>query len=131
MILVVGSTGALGRKVTRSLVASGEHVRAMSRVIARTDELKALGAKPVRGDLRDPDSLEFALRGVKTVVAAAHAILGRGDESSEKIDDEGHRTLIEQAKAAGVEHFIYTSVIGASRDHELDFMRTKAKIEDY
>src|SRR4029079_4885064 len=91
----------------------------------------ALGAKPVRADLRDPDALEFAVRGARVVIAAAHSLLGRGEESSEKIDDEGHRSLIDAAKSAGGEHCIYTSVIGASRDHPVDFWRSKARIEDY
>lgn len=129
MILVVGSTGTLGRKVTRSLLASGEQVRAMTRVVAKSDELKSLGAQPIRADLRDRDSLEFALRGVRAVIAAAHAMLGRGDEASDIVDDLGHRTLIDVAKAAGVQHFIYTSVIGASSNHPIDFWRHKANVE--
>ena len=129
MILVVGATGTLGRKVVRTLLASGEHVRAMTRILAKVDELKALGARPVRGNLSDPESLEFAVRGVRAVVAAAHSILGRRHESSEAVDDEGHRSLIDAAKAAGVEHFIYTSVFQASPDHPIDFWRTKARIE--
>ena len=131
MILVVGATGSLGRKVVKSLVASGEDVRAMTRVVSRADDLKALGARPVRGDLTDPDSLEFALRGASSVVMAAHSMLGRGAEASELIDDKGHRTLIDLAKAAGVEQMIYTSVLGASSDHPIDFWRTKARIERY
>jgi NADH dehydrogenase len=129
LILVVGSTGTLGRKVTRSLLASGEQVRAMTRVVAKSDELKSLGAQPIRADLRDADSLEFALRGVRVVIAAAHAMLGRGDEASDIVDDLGHRTLIDVAKAAGVQHFIYTSVLGASSDHPIDFWRHKANVE--
>ena len=129
MILVVGATGTLGRKVVRTLLASGEHVRAMTRILAKVDDLKALGARPVRGNLSDPESLEFAVRGVRAVVAAAHSILGRRHESSEAVDDEGHRSLIDAAKAAGVEHFIYTSVFQASPDHPIDFWRTKARIE--
>lgn len=129
MILVVGATGTLGRKVVRTLLASGEDVRAMSRVLAKIDELKALGARPVRGNLGDPESLEFAVRGARVVVAAAHSILGRRHESSEAVDDEGHRSLIDEAKAAGVEHFIYTSVFQASPDHPIDFWRTKSRIE--
>src|SRR6185503_17519311 len=131
MILVVGATGNLGRKVVRSLRASGEEVRAMTRVISKADELKALGAQPVRGDLTDPESLDFALRGTRAVVLAAHSILGRGAESSEAVDDEGHRALIDRAKSAGVEHIVYTSILGASHDHPLDFGRTKARIEDH
>jgi uncharacterized protein YbjT (DUF2867 family) len=34
-------------------------------------------------------------------------------------------------KAAGVEHFVYTSVIGAGPDHLVDFFRTKHKVEQY
>ena len=131
MILVVGSTGNLGRKVVRSLRAAGENVRAMTRVLAKADELKALGAQPIRADLTDPDSLDFALRGVRAVVISAHSLLGRGDESSEAVDDKGHRALIDKAKEAGVEQLIYISVIGASPNHPIDFWRTKARIEQY
>ena len=121
----------LGRNVSRILLAGGHQVRTMTREVSRADELKKLGGRPVRGDLRDPESLEFALRGVQTVVAAAHAMLGRRDESSQTIDDVGHRTLIDAAKEAGVEHFIYTSVIGASANHPIDFWRHKARVERY
>lgn len=131
MILVVGATGNLGRKVVRSLLASGEEVRAMTRVVSRTDELKALGAKPVRGDLTDPESLDFPLRGVRAVVLAAHSLLGRGSEASELVDGEGHRTIIDRAKDAGVEHIVYTSAIGASSNHPIDFWRTKAAVEKH
>lgn len=129
MILVVGATGNLGRKVVRSLLGSGEEVRAMTRVVSRADELKALGAKPVRGDLTDPESLEFAMRGARAIVLAAHSILGRGSEASELVDDEGHRRIIDRAKSAGVEHIVYTSALGASGNHQIDFWRTKARIE--
>lgn len=131
MILVVGATGTLGRKVARTLLASDEPVRAMTRVLAKVDALKALGARPVRGNLADPESLEFAVRGARVVITAAHSILGRGHESSDAVDDAGHRSLIDAAKSAGVEHFIYTSVFQASSDHPIDFWRTKARVEEY
>ena len=131
MILVVGATGTLGRKVTRLLLSGGSQVRAMTRIVANADKLKAMGARPVRGDLGDADSIEFAVRGVRAVVAAAHGMLGRGDGASELIDDAGHRMLIDAAKNAGVEHFVYTSAMGASLDHPIDFWRTKAGVEQY
>jgi len=103
----------------------------MTRVIAKADDLKALGAKPVRGNLADIEGLEFAVRGARAVVASAHSIMGRGHESSELVDDLGHRSLIDAAKDAGVEHFIYMSVLHASSNHPLDFWRTKARVERY
>ncbi|MDO8501635.1 MAG: SDR family oxidoreductase [Gemmatimonadaceae bacterium] len=131
MILIVGATGTLGGKVARTLLANGQPVRAMTRELANGDKLQSLGAKIVRGDLRDRESLDFALRGVSTVIAAAHSMLGKGEDASELVDDAGHRGLIESAKQAGVRHFIYTSVVGASPDHPVDFWRTKARVERY
>lgn len=131
MILVAGSTGSLGRLVVKKLIGRGETVRAMTRDRSKADDIKARGAQIVLGDLRDPESLEFAVRGVTAVVAAVHSILGRGSNSSEVVDDIGHRALIDAAKAAGVGHFVYMSVVGASPDHPIDFWRTKARIERY
>ena len=131
MILVVGATGNLGRKVVRTLRAAGEDVRAMTRVVSKGDELRALGARVVRGDLTDPESLDFAMNGARAVVLSAHSILGRGSDASDLVDDEGHRALIDKAKDFGVEHIIYMSVIGAAFDHPVDFWRTKARIEQH
>jgi len=131
MILVVGATGHLGSHIVKKLLARGEVVRAMTRQLAKGDTLRDRGAKIIRGDLRDPESLQFAVRDVKTVVAAAHSILGRREDASELVDDLGHRALIDAAKQAGVEHFMYTSVVDASANHPVDFWRTKARIERY
>ena len=131
MILVVGATGSLGSRVVKKLLKSGETVRAMTRDRSKADELKSRGAQIVLGDLTDPESLEFAVRGAKAVVAAAHGMLGRGEYSSKAVDDIGHRALIDAARKAGTEHFVYTSVLGAAPDHPVDFWRTKAKIERY
>lgn len=131
MILVVGATGSLGRQVVKKLLHKGESVRAMTRDRSKADDLKARGAHIILGDLTDPESLEFAVRGASAVVAAAHSMLGRGSNSSEAVDDSGHRALIDAAKAAGVHHFVYTSVVGAAPDHPIDFWRTKSRIERY
>lgn len=39
--------------------------------------------------------------------------------------------LIDAAKAAGVAHFVYMSMLGVSPDHPFDFARTKYSIEEY
>jgi len=131
VILVVGATGSLGRLVTQKLLKRGESVRALTRDRSKADDLKARGAQIILGDLRDPESLQFAVRGARGVVAAAHSILGRGSDASQVVDDLGHRALIDAAKEAGVEHFVYTSIQGAAPDHPVDFWRTKARIERY
>ena len=129
MILIVGASGVLGQAAARQLLQAGYRVRLLSRVPARASALAAAGAEAVAGDLTDPATLPPALRGVDTVLTAAHGLLGRGKYRSERVDDAGHRALIEAARQAGVQHFIHTSAHGASPTHPIDFYRTKYRIE--
>ena len=131
MILVVGASGALGSIVAGRLLEKGEAVRGMSRTPQKLTGLKEMGGEVLQGDLRDPASLRRACDGATKVVAAAHSILGRGDERSELVDDKGHRDLIDAAREAGVQHFVYISVIGASPDHLSRFARHKYEVEQY
>jgi NADH dehydrogenase len=93
--------------------------------------LKALGAEVVQGDLRDPQSLRGACEGVRAVLAAAHAFEGKGNDGPRAIDDRGNRNLIDAAKSAGVKHVVFTSILGVSSDHPVDFFRIKHSIEGY
>jgi uncharacterized protein YbjT (DUF2867 family) len=131
MILIVGVTGVLGRETARQLLAAGCQVRGLTRNPANAKDLKQLGAEIVQGDLIDKASLERACQGVDAVLACAHQLMGTGKYKSEAVDDAGHRTLIDVAKAAGVKHFVYTSMQKVSPNHPVDFLRTKFKIEEY
>jgi uncharacterized protein YbjT (DUF2867 family) len=129
MILIVGATGDLGGHVARRLLASGQRVRAMTRVPSRAGALEALGAEVVTGDVRDTGSLQAAAQGVRAVVSASHAMLGTGNASVQRVDLDGQSALIAAARHAGVEHFVFMSVLAPSLDHPLDFWRTKGMVE--
>jgi uncharacterized protein YbjT (DUF2867 family) len=129
MILIVGVTGVLGREATRQLLAAGYQVRGLTRNPGNAADLKALGAELVQGDLIDKASLERACQGVDAVLVAAHQLMGTGKYTSQAVDDDGHRALIDVAKAAGVKHFVYTSIQKSSPNHPVDFYRSKAKVE--
>ena len=131
MILVVGASGFLGREATKLLLGEGQQVRAMTRTPAKVEDLKKLGADVIQGDLIDPPSLKRACQGIDRVLAAAHSLLGKGKYKSEAVDDLGHRALIDAARAAGVAHFVYTSVQDARPDNPIDFFRTKGRIEEH
>ena len=85
----------------------------------------------VSGDLRDPASLLRACQGAEQVLAAAHALDGKGDNNPHTVDDLGNRQLIDAAKAAGVKHFLFLSMLGASRDAPVEFFRIKYHTEEY
>jgi uncharacterized protein YbjT (DUF2867 family) len=130
-ILIVGATGVLGKETAKQLLAAGHNVRAMTRDPQKGAALREMGAEVVQGDLIDPASLNRACQGVDAVLAAAHQLMGAGKYASQAVDDAGHRSLIDAAKAAGVKHFVYTSAQRASADHPTDFFRTKVKVEAY
>src|SRR5947209_6128690 len=131
MILIVGASGRLGSVVAEHLLAQGKPVRVMTRTPLNLAHLKQQGAEVVSGDLRNSASLMSACEGVKQVLAAAHALVGKGDNNPQTVDDEGNRHLIDAAKAAGVKHFIFVSVQGASPDSPLEFFRIKYRTEEY
>ncbi|HEY7832428.1 MAG TPA: SDR family oxidoreductase [Ktedonobacterales bacterium] len=131
MILIVGASGRLGGMVARRLLAEGRPVRALSRMPAKVEELRALGAEVVTGDLRDAAALARACVGADSVFAAAHAFDSRGDNVPRTVDDTGNRALIDAARTAGVGHFLLTSIMGARADHPVDLFRAKYAAEEH
>lgn len=129
MILIVGASGRLGGIVARRLLAQGKPVRAMSRTPQKLAALQQVGAEVVAGDLRDPRSLARACQGVEMVVSAAHAFDSVGNNTPRTVDDLGGRRLVEAASAAGVRHYVMTSIHGARADHPIDVFRYKAGVE--
>ena len=129
MILIVGATGLLGRATALALLAQGHAVRALVRERTRAADLQRAGAEIFIGDLTDARSLEMACKGADRVFACAHSILGRGRYASAQVDHVGHSALVVAARDAKVEHFVYTSAMGARENHPIDFFRTKFEIE--
>ncbi len=130
MNLVVGATGMLGSEVCRRLTAAGKPVRAL--VKARSDQakverLKDLGVEIVQGDLRDPASVAAACRGVTGVICTASSMpfsYQPGENDIQAVDLDGIKGLMDAARAAGVEHLVYTSFSGQIA---LDFPLQNAK----
>lgn len=132
MILVVGSTSRVGTRVIPMLLSQGHAVRAMTRTPEKADALRRLGADVVQGDLRDPASLARACADVEKVLAAAHGFTpGEADNNVHTVDDLGNRSLIDAATAAGIQHFVFVSILGATPDSPMELFRVKYSIEQY
>ena len=113
MILVAGATGLLGQEICRQLVAAGKPVRALVRTTSDSQKIEALnqlGVESVQGDLKDPASLAAACQGVSALVSTASSTLSRGEgDTIQTVDHNGQLNLVDAAKAAGVEHFVFIS----------------------
>ncbi len=71
MILVVGATGLVGSAVCHRLIKRGETVRALIRATSSNEKVEALrssGAELFVGDLKEPQSIAAACRGVSAVI---------------------------------------------------------------
>jgi NADH dehydrogenase len=111
--LLVGATGLLGPDICRQLIKAGHQVRALIRRTSNAEkraELEKLGVELVEGDLKDAASLARACAGVQAVVSTASSTLSRQDgDSIESVDQRGQLALVEAARQAGVEHFVFVS----------------------
>jgi nucleoside-diphosphate-sugar epimerase len=67
-VLVLGGTGALGRRVTGRLAAAGHDVRATARSEEAAQRVRALGAEPVDVDLFDMSAIRAAVKGSEAVL---------------------------------------------------------------
>jgi NADH dehydrogenase len=134
MNLVVGSTGLLGSEICRRLAAKGKAVRALVRSTsdqAKVDALKECGAEIVVGDVRDRASLDAACQGAVSVISTVSAVpfsYQPGENDIQSVDLEGLTNLIGAARAAGVQHFVYTSFSGQI-DIDCPLSRAKRAVE--
>jgi NAD(P)H dehydrogenase (quinone) len=104
VILVTGAGGKTGRAVVRALVARGAQVRAFVRRPQDQPALRELGAQEaVAGDLRLAADLDRATDGV----GAVYHICPNVHPDEVPIG----QVAIAAARAAGVEHFVFHSVL--------------------
>jgi dihydroflavonol-4-reductase len=111
--LVTGAAGFLGSHVARELVSHGEDVRVLLRPSSQNRAIADLSLEYVTGDLRDSASVQRAVKGVQYVfhVAADYRLWAKNPHDIYESNVGGTKNLLQAAKGAGVERFIYTSTV--------------------
>jgi len=126
-VLVTGATGNQGGAVANELLSGGRYrVRTLTR---KPDSEKALalksrGAEVVVGDLNDEASLTKAMQDAWGVFAVQNT----WEAGVEGEEEQGHRQA-RTAKAASVQHYVYTSVASADRKTGIPHFENKWRIE--
>jgi uncharacterized protein YbjT (DUF2867 family) len=129
LILVTGATGQQGGAVARHLLKEpGFAVRALTRDSTKpaAQTLANRGAEVFQGDLDNPGSVRRALEGAWGAFSVQN-FMETGDEG----EIHQGKTLADAAKAAGVQHFVYTSVVSADRKTGLPHFESKWQIEQH
>jgi len=108
-LLVTGASGHLGKAVVGELRRLGaKKVIAATRTPGKHPELATLGVEEREADFDRPETLQAAFRGVERLLLISTDSLHAPD-----VRIKQHRTAIQAAVGADVEHVVYTSLPNA------------------
>ena len=108
-IIVTGASGQFGRAAAESLleICAPEDLVFLSRTPGTLADLAARGAQVRAADFDDPASLLAAMEGGEKLLLISTLKVGSRVEQ--------HGAAVEAAKARGVKHVVYTSLLGVRK----------------
>jgi uncharacterized protein YbjT (DUF2867 family) len=135
-ILIVGGTRGTGLEIVKLLLERGEDITVTVRTTSNVDALNELGVKQVVADALVTEQVQRAIpRGeyrtvISTLGTSASDLPTRQNpfqalisgqtkmDPNKRPDFIGNRNVIDAAQAAGVERFIFVTVIGTGESHD-------------
>ncbi|MFC3419118.1 SDR family oxidoreductase [Salinicoccus hispanicus] len=132
-VLVIGANGQVGHQVVEKLKDKGHQPVAMVRKEEQQGQFEDKGIDTVLGDLQEDFS--HAFEGVDSVVFAAGSGGDTDTDMTVLIDQEGAIESVDNAKKAGVKHFVILSSMGADDPKNADqiksYMYAKHRADEY
>jgi len=121
MITVFGATGNTGAPLVDTLLAKGAKLRAVTSDPAKVETLKAKGCEAVAANFADATALENACAGADKIylVTPAHLDMRQWKANA-----------ITAAKAAGVQHVVLATGLGASPKAGLTFGKWHSETQE-
>lgn len=133
LVTVFGGSGFVGRHLVRALARTQYRVRIAVRRPDLAGHLQPMGAvgqiHAVQANVRDRASVERALAGSWAVVNLVGILYEAGAQRFDAVQAQGARNIAEAAAAAGVEHLVHQSAIGADAESNSLYARSKAEGE--
>lgn len=125
-VLVAGATGTLGSAIVRHLSAGDFQVRALVRKPepAWVQHMQNRGVELAPGDVLRPISLRSVFDGIDCAISTVTRSGRTG-----LVEGRGNINLIEAARNAGVEQFLFVSAVGANLADGVPDLGTKGQVE--
>lgn len=127
-LLIIGGTGTLGRQIVLQALTKGYQVRCLVRNFRKANFLKEWGAELVYGDLTRPETIPPCLKGITAIIDTSTSRATELD-SLKKVDWNGKLSLIEAAKVANIQRFIFFSARDVEQFETIPLMKLKNGIE--
>ena len=116
-IVITGSTGVIGRRAVREVLAAGHRVTGVTRSASGRERLESLGASAVEADVFDEASLRRAFDGVDAVINLLTHV-PRADRmadpsawaENDRVRTEASAAIARAAQAAGVHRLVQESI---------------------
>lgn len=121
-VLVAGASGFVGRRLVPALVEAGYEVRAMT----RHPETYEGAGDPVKGDVKDPESLAAAAEGCDAAYYLVHSL---DSPTFEEDDAAAARAFATAAAGAGLQRIVYLGGLGDSDDDLSAHLRSRRNVE--
>jgi nucleoside-diphosphate-sugar epimerase len=129
-VLVTGGTGLVGAAVVRALSEHGHLVRVLTRDANGQDRSEMGAAEFQRGDVGDALSIKGAAQGCDAIVHLAGILREEPPEQTfARINVEGTRHVLQEARRARVTRVVYMSSLGAERGHS-SYHQSKLRAEE-
>lgn len=100
-ILVYGATGKVGRHVVDEGLARGHLVTAVSRNVARIEQVHR-NLTPVQGDILDPESVQSLVRGQDVVIISVRGVTGDRRDAVDAVAYRGLKNVVAALRRSGM-----------------------------
>ena len=134
LVTIYGGSGFVGRYIARRLAKAGWRVRVAVRRPNEAMHVKPYGVpgqvEPVLCNIRDDASVRAAMQGADAVVNCVGTFDAGGKNNFDAVQHEGAARIARIAADTGVARMVHISAIGADKDSDSLYARSKALGEE-
>ena len=134
LVTIYGGSGFVGRYIARRMAKEGWRVRVAVRDPNRAIFVKPYGVvgqvEPVFCNIRDDASVAAVMQGADAVVNCVGILAPRGKNTFDAIQSEAPGRIARIAADHGISTMVHISAIGADRESNSVYARTKAQGEE-